>query len=856
MRSFGSLALKQVRSRRLRALLTAAGIVLGVGMVFAVLALSATIRGTFRDLFDSVYGRTDLVVSGSEGTGSLPQRELRLVERTPGVSEAVGDVTGVWTLVGKDGKASDSQSDQLNVGGFEPREPDLSSAETIEGRDPRRGRETTLQQSWADDHGLRVGDRVPLATPSGISLFRVVGLFQFSTGLEFGGQGFSFVPLSTARRLMDKRHVYDEIEVIASGTGQDAVSRLRGRLRARLGGGVEVSTPESRSADIENQLQSFDVILFFFAGMALFVGGFLIFNSFTMTVLQRMREIGMVRTLGATRGMVAGTVLREAILLCLAGIALGLGLGVLLAKALVAFVAAIGFPVGKLKLPPSAALIAVATGLVTTVVGALYPARRAGGVPPIRAILGAGEVRERPGARRAAVGLVLIALGGAGCFNLASSSDSGTLVVAGGIVGVIALFMGIAALAPFAIVPLVGALSLPLRALGIEGRLAADTVSATPKRTAATATALTVGLALVVALGTIGSSFLSTISDEFDRAFARDLTVQPRGLAPGQGPQQTIAPGVRDRIARLPGAGVVARERFHFVPELPAPPGERGSDGLLVGFNPAQYRQVDRTEPEGVSRDQMFRRLEHGQVTVGEGYADDHHLRVGDTVVLRGPSGTRRTRVAGIVKTVVFGGDTSGMSLRTMREVYGITADSELAVTAASPADRGPLRQAIERVVEVDYPNLTVLSNDELKGNIEDMVNQQFGFFNAILGVAVIVSLFGIINTLTMSVLERTREIGVLRALGSTRWQVRRTIVDESLVIALIGAVIGIVVGAALGFVILKGIASLVPGAGYQPPWVTIGAVALAGVVLGLVASILPARRAARLDVIDALSYE
>jgi putative ABC transport system permease protein len=205
---------------------------------------------------------------------------------------------------------------------------------------------------------------------------------------------------------------------------------------------------------------------------------------------------------------------------------------------------------------------------------------------------------------------------------------------------------------------------------------------------------------------------------------------------------------------------------------------------------------------------------------------------------------------------VVFGGQTVGMSLGTLRDVYGVTADSELALKATSEGARPILERKVERVVQRDYPNLSVLSNEELKSDVEDQVNEQFGIFYAIVGVAVFVSLFGIVNTLSMSVIERTREIGVLRALGSTRWQVRRQIGDESLVIGLIGALLGIAVGAVLGWALLEGLSSGIPGVVYRPPLTTMAWVAVAGIALGLIASIVPARRAARLDVIRALSYE
>jgi putative ABC transport system permease protein len=225
-------------------------------------------------------------------------------------------------------------------------------------------------------------------------------------------------------------------------------------------------------------------------------------------------------------------------------------------------------------------------------------------------------------------------------------------------------------------------------------------------------------------------------------------------------------------------------------------------------------------------------------------------------MVLDGPSGSRRAKVAGIVDTVFAGGQTIGMSLKTMRQVYGITADSELALKATSDAARPVLDKKVSAIVDRDYPNLTALSNEEFKSDIEDQITQQFNFLNAIVAVAIFASLFGIINTLSMSVIERTREIGVLRALGTTRWQVRRTVADESLVIALIGALMGIAIGAGLGFALLKGLSFGIPGVSYRAPFGTMAGVAVAAVILGILAALLPARRAAKLDVVDALSYE
>ena len=885
MRSFDSLAFRQVRARKLRALLTAAGIVLGVGMIVGVLVLAATIQRTFTDLFDSVYGKTDLVVSGTDQT-SLPHSTLGTVRATREVADAEGRISTVFGVVDRFGRAAQDASSQVNVAGEDPEATNLTDAETVAGRRPRRGGEIMLQESWAEAQELEVGERVRLATPSGLARLRVVGLFQFATGLDFGGEGFGTLALGEARELMEKRRAFDEVNVVVSG-GEDTIARVQDRLRDELGKGVRVLTPSAKSDEVEAQLQAFNAILYFFAAMALFVGGFLIFNSFNMTVFQRMREIGMLRTLGATRGMVTRSVLTEAALLGLVGVALGVGLGLLLALGLIWLMREVlEFPVGELRFTWLAPAAAVVTGLGTALLGALYPARRAGRPSPIRAVLGGEGLRSRPRPRRAALGAGLIVAGLAGAFWLGAADETTPIVAAAGMAGTVAIFFGIALVAPFAVVPMVGVLSWPVRRLApVEGRIAADSARSDPSRTAATATGLMIGLALVVAVNSLGSSFLSSISEEFDRSFARDLTVQPTGFSPGEGPQQTIAgdlrdrlgripeadvvarerilfvpdlPGrdLRDRLARIPEADVVARERILFVPDLPGPKGKTETDGLLLAFQPEQYEQVDTTDIEGAPRDQVFERLERGWVTVGEGHADEQGLEVGDRIELDGPSGSRSARVAGIVETVIFGGQTVGMSLETLRAVYGVTADSELALKASSDEARPVLEREVERIVERDHPNLSVLSNEELKSDVEDQVNEQFGIFYAIVGVAVFVSLFGIVNTLSMSVIERTREIGVLRALGSTRWQVRRQIGDESLVIGLIGALLGIAVGAVLGWALLEGLSSGIPGVEYRPPLTTMAWVAVAGIVLGLIASIVPARRAARLDVIRALSYE
>ena len=898
LRSFGGIAWRNVRARRLRALLTAAGIVLGVGLMLGVLLLTATINSTFRNLFDSIYGSADLVVTPQGDSGSIEASNLKRIRAVDGVDSAQGALqdlfvrirgkappvaptggTDVQTVTAGDGTsagpgnsapdtatssdpatsdggaqsptADDDDDAEVNVGTVYPLREDTAGLDFTDGRSVRSGREIELERNWAQDQKLGLGDRVRLATTVGTRSFEVVGLFQFARTFGFGGEGFGRIPLDTARRVMDKPSGFDEITVVADDA-RDLATVRRG-VKGAVTGGADVQTPEGRSDEVDEQLRGLTVLLLFVAAMGLFVGAFLIFNSFQVTVLQRQREIGMLRTLGAGRGAVTRTIMREAALLGVVGTVLGVGLGAALAVGLVRLMGEIGFPVSGLSFSVPAVIVAVVAGIAVTLLGALYPAWRAGRTAPLRAVLGVGESRRPPSRARALVGLAMSALGLVGVFVLASADEVPTGVAAAGMAGVVLIFLGVSLAAPLVIVPVVRVLSWPLRRIApIQGRLASDSAKANPGRTALTATGLMIGLALVTAFGALSSSFLDSVTGEFDEAFARDFTVQPSGFSPGEGTQQTFSPALRRRIAKLPGAGVVTPQRIFFSSDL-----VKGDDGLVFGFDPGEYGKVDDSSyGGGLSEAEVLARVADGQVTVGDALAKDKRLAAGDRLKLRGPSDDRRVKVAGVVETAIFGGQTVGMSLQTMRDVYGVERDSNLAIEATSPEARPDLERGVERILEADFPQLQLLSNDELKSEIESRVDEQFGFFNALLLVAVLVSLFGVINTLSMNVLERTREIGVLRALGSSRWQVRLTIGQEGLLLCSVGALFGIAVGVVLGYVFVRGLATAVPSVSYAAPTETIVAVAVIGVVLGILASILPARRAARMNVIQALSYE
>jgi putative ABC transport system permease protein len=386
-----------------------------------------------------------------------------------------------------------------------------------------------------------------------------------------------------------------------------------------------------------------------------------------------------------------------------------------------------------------------------------------------------------------------------------------------------------------------------------EGRLASDSLRANPLRTSATAAALVVTLSVVVVNAMMSTSFVGSIKDEVDARFSRDLTVQPVGYSEYGGPGTTIAPALTRRIAALPEAGTVTPQRVVFMSHLSG--GEQ--PGLLVAVDPAAWPEVDRSEYVGASTAAAMDGLAAGGVVVGQGHAEENGIEVGDTILLDGASESRRAAVVALLDTFEASGNEVLVSLATMEEVFGIDTDSLVAIDAAPGSDAAALTVAVDRLLSRDYPGFEAVSNEEVKKRYEDQINQQFAFFNAIIAIAVIVGLLGIVNTLSMSVIERTREIGVLRALGGSRWRIRRTMLDESLLISLAGSLTGIVAGLFVGAVWITSVREATDVAiDLRIPTEMLVAIAVLGVVMGTLAAVLPARRAARLDPLQALTYE
>lgn len=845
LRTFDGLALRQLKSRPLRALLTAFGVVLGVGMVFGVLLLVGTIRFTFDNLIDNAFGKQELIIQAKAGT--LPDNALAKVKSTPRVRGAGAMVGAVFTRLNTKGKPIKGLKGQMMVAGVDPYGTNPYRMNLVSGRAAVFGPEIVLEEKWAKDAGVQIGGTVPVATPSGPVVLHVVGLFAFQNNASFGGQGFATIPLREARQIMELPHGWVQITAPVKSTAD--LEPVQKRLERKLGPGVDVKTPAGWSKQISDQLSALNMILYFFSGIALFVGAFLIMNSFNMTVLQRTREIGMLRTLGATRRMIARTVLTEALVVGGVGTLFGLGLGLGLAKGLLAMMRGLGMPITSLQVSVGPAITAAILGIVVTGFGAFWPARRAGRVPPVRAALGGLLTQRKPSARRALVGLALFLPGlifGGQLFMGGSGSGDALL----GITLTMVMFVGMAMAAPFLILPVIALLAPAFeRLFPASGRLAVDALRSNAARTAATAVALTIGLSVVVVNSSMSTSFVGTIRDQLTAGFARDFNIQAQGYSLESGGGPGIPSRLVARVQKMPQVAVATpiRSQVTTMPKTDQP-------GVMVAVDPARYPQVDKTPIKGATRTAAYAGVASGGVLLGANYAGKAGYHVGDRLTLRGPHGVVRARVAGVTQSLEP--VDIQMSLATMRAVYGVTTDSQLAVKARSRADAPALQREVDALVQKSYSNLELVSLSGRRAEIDREINQQFTMFNAIVAIAVIVSLLGVVNTLAMSVIERTREIGVLRALGSSRWLVRQTMLDESLMITLGGALAGVLVGLLIGFVWVGSMGGFMPGITFHLPVGTVVGVAVASVIAGVVAAALPARRAAKLQVIQALSYE
>jgi putative ABC transport system permease protein len=852
LRRFSGLSFRNLRARVQRTLLTAIGIVLGVGIVFGVITLSDTMSSTFRELYSRAFGAAEVTVTAAGGSGTFDEGVVEKIRGYKGVKSAAPRLSLPASLI-LDRKQENGlpEVQSMRLFGVEPESAALATGfELAEGRFPRGGRELTLDGGSAESAGLKVGDRVTVGTPRGPEKLRLVGFLRIPGG-SFGGFGFGMAPLPYAQEAFDEPGRISGIAV--EPADRTSISELRERLDRGLGEGLQAERSETRTQQMSNQLQGFKISLLFFAGTALFVGAFLVFNALSMTILERTRELGMLRALGSTRAMIARSVIGEALILGCLGSVLGVLFGYGMAKGLVyLFGRAFLFEITELVLSPFALVSAIVVGVAVTVLAALYPALRAGRVSPVEAMRARSGTTG--GARRARLvsrlapllGLLLVGIAAPWIYYLAKnlSANLDGLVYASGIAAVIGAFLGVSLVIPVLVRPLAALFSPILRLLfGVEGRMAAANATRNRGRTALTAAALMVGISLVVAFAALGGSVLGSIRSYLDDSLGSDYVVQPAS----QNSDVTFSRELAEKIGGIPGVEKTTSLASTFL---------RDGEEVNVVFGVDQnYPEIFRVNYAAGGPD-AFSELEDGGALVGKQLAETRKLHVGSKIALPSPKGLRKYRVEGIVDNDIIGGGAGiYLSRETLARDFNEREGEFLAIKAAPGTDRDTLTREIKEVLG-DYPQFSLYSNAEWKAQIESDFNRQYVFFYAIMGVSVAVSAFGVVNTLSMSVFERTREIGILRAVGTTRLQVGRLVIDEGIVISLIGCLVGVGVGSALGYLFVLG-----SGAGgfevnfYYPSLPALAAL-FSGLLIGVFAGLLPARSAARKSIVEAVQYE
>jgi putative ABC transport system permease protein len=843
--------LRNLLARKVRLVLSASAIVIGVAFVSGTLVFTDTMGRSFDDIVKG--GTSDVTVrpdhqgdwsdtSSLIDSRTIPASVAAELEKTPGAARVDGTVSSQSLfIVGTDGKLvggtgaptlSFNYNDAPSITG----EP----AVTIDrGRAPRTDGEVALDSKTAQKAGYHLGDTVPLVTSGDRPRLQatLVGIAGFGGG---GLAGASLVPFDTdtAQRLF--LHGQDAFTAVAL-TADPGVSQteLAHNAQQLLPDGLEAVTGDKVAKETQDAigqvLDFLNIFLLVFAAIALVVGTFLIINTFSILVAQRSRELALLRALGASRRQVNRSVLLEAVVVGLVGSTIGLLGGWGLATGLKALVAQFGLDLSATPLEFSlrTVLVSYAVGVVVTLVAAYLPARRASRIAPVAAMRDDVALPESSIHRRmvtgAALGLVGVALLVAG---LAGSGGTGASLVG---IGGFAILIAVALMSPVIGRPVLHVVGAAYRRMfGTVGTLATANALRNPRRTAATASALMIGLTLVSTMSVIGASVNASISAGVDEQFTVDyLLSNPVGTP--------FSTKVADQARDLPGVGEVSGSQW-----LPA---KVGKDTKYLSAT-----DVARTASMfELQRQQGTLDAGRGEMVLSEKGSDDYGAGVGDTVTLTFPTGPQVVRVVGIYADSEAVGDALvPLSLVTSAQLPRF--DNTVAVDAAPGASTAAVGNRLRTLVD-DVPTVTVQSKTEFAKAQRANVDQLLYLIYGLLRLAIVIAVLGIVNTLALSVIERTREVGLLRAVGLSRRQLRRMVRLEAIAIAVLGAVLGVVMGIAFGVVLQQSIADQGVSELSVPVGRLVAFVVIAAVV-GVLAAVFPARRAARLNGLQAITTE
>ncbi len=847
--------LRGLLAHKVRLIATALAVLLGVAFMSGTQVLTASISASFDKVFADVYRSIDVVVRSSNKVetpfGSqrtrISEGVLPTVQAVPGVGAAEGQVVGQVKVLDKRGEPLVAPQGPPNFALNWLTSTQLNGWTVVDGRAPTGADDIVLDAKSAKDGDFAVGDTVKVSVTTGVKDFRLVGIAKFGKLETWGGAQAALFTTSTVQSLVGEPGTYSWISV--AGDGNESQSQLQAAVAKALPAGTEAITGKEFTEESQDAFQKiiaiFGTFLLVFALIALFVGSFIIYNTFSIIVAQRTRELALLRAIGASRRQVMTSVIIEALVVGLLASIIGMGLGILLAIGLNSLMQAIGFsgPDTPIVVPASAAISSILVGTFITVASAIFPARRAATIPPVAAMRDVAIDRTGASRRRVIAGLIVLAVGAFLLWRGLFGGGDYSLQMIGG--GAFFVFIGLTILGPTVAAPLARVIGWPIdRLRGISGQLARENAMRNPRRTATTASALMIGIGLVGFIAVTAASVKASTVEAIDQSVKGQYVVTTEGFGPTALPQS-----LADEVAADPSVSSAAGIAATFARIA-------NSSKVVLASDPAQLSKVIRfTDVEG-----SFASLKPGQIAVPESVAKDKDLQIGQTIPATFLQAGDVEFVLGSIYKTDFPIQGSGWiitteqfdqlvppDMQTFNSIYVLLKDgSKAGIEAAQPG----LDAIVSKVPGAKLQNLS-----EFKKAQTDQANQFLAIVYVLLALALVIAIVGVVNTLLLSVYERTRELGLLRAVGMSRRQVRSAIRLESVIISLIGTVVGLVIGLAFGWALVSALSDQGITA-FAIPWSQLVVIVIIAALAGIAAATYPAFRASRLDVLRAISAE
>ncbi|MGW3669293.1 ABC transporter permease [Streptomyces sp. NPDC005141] len=843
-----------------RMALSAVAVLLSVAFVCGTLVFTDTMNTTFDKLFAATSSDVTVSAKSASDTGEttsgngkppvMPASVLTEVRSAQGVKSAEGTVfSSAVTVVDADkDNLSPSSGAPTIVGSWNDNE--ARTMKVTSGAAPKDSGQVMVDADTADKHHLKLGDEIGVISAVGTHTAKISGIATFT--VTNPGAAIFYLDTRTAQKaLVGQTGVYTNVNVTAAAGVADA--QLKKNVAAEIGGGYKVQTAketaDANRQDVGDFLNVMKYAMLGFAGIAFLVGIFLIINTFSMLVAQRTREIGLMRAIGSSRKQVNRSVLAEALFLGVAGSVLGVGAGVGIAVGLMKLMGMTGMNLSTddLTVAWTTPVIGMVLGVVVTVLAAYLPARRAGKVSPMAALRDAGAPADaKAGVVRAVLGLVLTGAGGYALYVAAEAdkASEGSMWLGLGVVLSLLGFVVIGPLLASGVVRVLGAVLL--RAFGPVGRMAERNALRNPRRTGATGAALMIGLALVACLSVVGSSMVASASDELDKSVGTDFIIQNDGGQPIT--QQAVR-----AVKSTPGLARVTEYRVTEA-DYTTPDGKTLKDTDITAADPSYATDLRTKTVAGNLKDAYL----PDSMSVHEKFAEAHGIHLGSKIKVAFKDGADADLTVRAITSsdVVIDAGSKYISIATLAKY--VPAEKmpldELVFASAKDGQQAAAYKSLKSSLH-DYPQYKVRDQTDYKQAMKDQIGQLLNLIYGLLALAIIVAVLGVVNTLALSVVERTREIGLMRAIGLSRRQLRRMIRMESVVIALFGALLGLGLGMGWGataqkLLALEGLKVL------DIPWPTIIGVFIGSAFVGLFAALIPAFRAGRMNVLNAIATE